>query len=209
MAEKEKKKAKGKSKEEEKAPEKPLRTPPSRLIARYRDEVIPSMMKEHGWKNRNQVPKVEKIVINMGVGEGSRDIKVLESAIKDLQVITGQKPLMTRARKSVAQYKLRTGMPVGTFVTLRGNRMYEFLDRLFNLALPRVRDFQGLNPNAFDGSGNFTFGIVEQLVFPEIDYDEIDRIRGMDITIVTTAGNDMHAIELLRGLGCPFRGMTV
>jgi large subunit ribosomal protein L5 len=145
----------------------------------------------------------------MGVGEGARDIKVLEAAIKDLEIITGQKPNMTRAKTSQAAYKIRTGMPVGTAVTLRGNRMYEFLDKLFNLALPRVRDFQGLNPNSFDGSGNFTFGIREQLVFPEIDYDEIDRVRGMDITIVTTAGNDLHASALLRELGCPFRKETV
>lgn len=184
---------------------KPLRTPTSRLRKQYLEEIIPAMMAEFGFKNRHQVPAIEKVVINLGVGEGSRDIKVLESAMKDLTVITGQKPMMSRARKSVAQYKLREGMPVGTFVTLRGNRMYEFLDRLFNLALPRVRDFQGLNPNAFDGTGNYTFGIQEQLVFPEIDYDDIDRVRGMDITIVTTAKNDVHAQALLRNLGCPFR----
>ncbi|HEX9744367.1 MAG TPA: 50S ribosomal protein L5 [bacterium] len=171
----------------------------------WREEVIPSMLKEFGLGNVHEVPRIEKVVVNLGVGEGSRDIKVLEAAMKDLTIITGQKPVMTRARKSVAQYKLRAGMPVGTFVTLRGNRMYEFLDRLFNLALPRVRDFQGLNPNSFDGTGNYTFGIVEQLVFPEIDYDEIDRIRGMDITIVTSARNDAHAQALLKGLGCPFR----
>ena len=163
------------------------------------------MMKEYGWKNRFEVPRLEKIIISMGVGEGSRDIKVLESAIKDLIIIAGQQPVRTKAKSSVASYKLRAGMPVGTFVTIRGNRMYEFLDKLFSIALPRVRDFQGLNPNSFDGTGNFTMGIREQLVFPEIDYDDVDRVRGMDITIVTTAKNDMHALALLRGLGCPFR----
>ena len=184
---------------------KPLRTPESRLHAKYRQEVVPAMMRKFGWDNPNQVPRVEKVVVNIGVGEASKDIKLLENAIRDLKIITGQAPVSTRARTSVAAYKIRTGMPIGTFVTLRGNRMYEFLDRLFSLALPRVRDFQGLNPNSFDGTGNFTFGIKEQLVFPEIDYDEIDKVRGMDITIVTTAKNDMHAQSLLKNLGCPFR----
>lgn len=187
-------------------PERPLRTPQSRLWKRFREEITPSLMKEFSWKNNHQVPKLDKVVINMGVGEGSRDIKVLEAAIRDIEVITGQKPMMKRARKSVAAYKVRTGMPVGTSITIRGNRMYEFIDKLFNLALPRVRDFQGLNPNSFDGTGNYTFGIREQLVFPEIDYDEVDRVRGMDITIVTTTKNDMYAQALLRELGCPFRG---
>ena len=184
---------------------KPLRTPLSRLRARYREEVVPAMMRQFGWDNPHQVPKVAKVVVNIGVGEASRDIKVLEAAQRDLAIITGQHAVTTKARLSVAAYKIRTGMPIGTFVTLRGNRMYEFLDRLFSLALPRVRDFQGLNPNSFDGTGNFTFGIREQLVFPEIDYDEIDKVRGMDITIVTTAENDIHALALLRNLGCPFR----
>jgi large subunit ribosomal protein L5 len=184
---------------------KPLRTPESRLHARYIAEVVPALMRKFGWKNPNQAPKVEKVVINIGVGEASKDIKMLENAVRDLKIITGQAPVQTRARTSVAAYKIRTGMPIGTFVTLRGNRMYEFLDRLFSLALPRVRDFQGLNPNSFDGTGNFTFGIKEQLVFPEIDYDDIDKVRGMDITIVTTAENDMHALALLKSLGCPFR----
>jgi len=198
-------KGKGKKAKGVKSEGRPERTPQSRLMKRYREEIIASLQKEFGLKNPWEAPRLEKVVVNMGVGEGSRDIKVLESAIKDLEIITGQKPNMTRARTSQAQYKIRTGMPVGTAVTLRGNRMYEFLDKLFNLALPRVRDFQGLNMNSFDGTGNFTFGIREQLVFPEIDYDEIDRVRGMDITIVTTAKNDLHASALLRELGCPFR----
>jgi large subunit ribosomal protein L5 len=198
-------KGKGKGKGEAEKPSRPLRTPKSRLLTQYREEVVPAMMREFGWKNPLEVPRLEKVIISMGVGEGSRDIKILESAGKDLTVISGQRPVVTKARKSVASYKLRTGMPVGTFVTLRGNRMYEFVDKLFSIALPRVRDFQGISPNSFDGTGNFTMGIREQLVFPEIDYDEIDRVRGMDITIVTTAKNDMHALALLRGLGCPFR----
>lgn len=201
----------GKSKSDKKettAGGRPLRTPQSRLLKRYREEVVPSMMRQFGWTNPHQVPKIDKVVVSIGVGDAARDIKLLENAMKDLAIITGQRPVMTRARKSVASYKIRTGMPIGTFVTLRGNRMYEFLDRLFSLALPRVRDFQGLNPNSFDGTGNFTFGIREQLVFPEIDYDEIDRVRGMDITIVTTAKNDLHALSLLKGLGCPFRGTS-
>jgi large subunit ribosomal protein L5 len=198
-------KGKGKGKGEAEKPSRPLRTPKSRLLTQDREEVVPAMMREFGWKNPLEVPRLEKVIISMGVGEGSRDIKILESAGKDLTVISGQRPVVTKARKSVASYKLRTGMPVGTFVTLRGNRMYEFVDKLFSIALPRVRDFQGISPNSFDGTGNFTMGIREQLVFPEIDYDEIDRVRGMDITIVTTAKNDMHALALLRGLGCPFR----
>jgi large subunit ribosomal protein L5 len=211
MAEKDKnkKKSKGKKKADEKPETSPLRTPQSRLLKKYREEMTPVLQKEFGWNNHHQVPRLEKIVINMGVGEGAREFKVLESAIYDLQIITGQKPLITRAKTSQAAYKIRTNMPVGTAVTLRGNRMYEFLDKLFNIALPRVRDFQGLNPNSFDGTGNFTFGIREQLVFPEIDYDEIDRVRGMDITIVTSAKNDQHAYALLRELGCPFRREAV
>jgi len=184
---------------------KPTRTPPSRLLIKYREQVVPAMMKEFNWKNPHQVPKIEKVVVSMGVGDGARDIKVLEAAKRDLAVITGQAAVITKARKSVAAYKIRTGMPIGTFVTLRGNRMYEFLDRLFSLALPRVRDFQGINPNSFDGTGNLTFGIREQLVFPEVRYDEIDRVRGMDITICTTAKNDAQAYALLKYLGCPFR----
>jgi len=185
--------------------ERPLMTPQSRLLKRYREEVVPTLMKEFNWDNPYQAPRVEKVVVSMGVGEGARDIKILEAAMQDLIIIAGQRPVMTRARTSQAAYKIRTGMPIGTMVTLRGNRMYEFLDKLFSLALPRVRDFQGLDPNSMDGTGNFTFGIREQLVFPEIDYDEIDRVRGMDITITTTSRNDIHALALLRELGCPFR----
>ncbi len=205
MAEKTKEKKKGDGKKAEKPATRPLKTPQSRLWKRYREEIVPALMKEFGWGNRWQVPRLEKIVLNLGVGEAARDIKHLEAAMYDLQIITGQKAVISRARTSQAAYKIRTGMPIGTMVTLRGNRMYEFLDKLFSIALPRVRDFQGLNMNSFDGTGNFTFGIKEQLVFPEIDYDEIDRVRGMDISIVTTAKNDMHAAALLRELGCPFR----
>jgi len=208
MAEKTKtkeKKKKGDGKKAESPPTRPLKTPQSRLWKRYRDEIVPALMKEFGWGNRWQAPRLEKVVINLGVGEAARDIKHLEGAMYDLQIITGQKAVISRARTSQAAYKIRTGMPIGTMVTLRGNRMYEFLDKLFSIALPRVRDFQGLNMNSFDGTGNFTFGIKEQLVFPEIDYDEIDHVRGMDISIVTTAKNDMHAAALLRELGCPFR----
>jgi large subunit ribosomal protein L5 len=181
--------------------------PPSspRMLVMYREKVIPQMMKEFGWGNPNRVPDVEMVIINIGIGEGARDIKQIEASIEDIRVITGQQPVITRARKSVAQYKLRAGMPIGLKVTLRGRRMYHFLDKLFNLALPRVRDFQGLNPNSFDGRGNFTLGLKEQLVFPEIDYDKVARVRGMDITIITSARNDIEAAHLLRALGCPLR----
>jgi len=188
---------------EETKPAGPLAPP--RMLVLYREKVVPQMMKEFGWTNPNRVPRVEKVVINIGIGEGSRDIKLIEAAHEDLKVITGQHALTTRARKSVAQYKLRAGMPIGLMVTLRGRRMYHFLDKLFNLALPRVRDFQGLNPNSFDGRGSFTMGLKEQLVFPEIDYDKVAKVRGMDITIVTSADNDVEAAGLLRGLGCPLR----
>lgn len=177
----------------------------SRLRMLYKDKVIPEMMKEFEWKNPHQVPKLEKVVINMGVGEGSRDIKLIEGAVVDLTIITGQKPVLTRARNSVAQFKIRTGMPVGLMVTIRGNMMYHFLEKLFTIALPRVRDFQGLNSNSFDGHGNYTLGIREQIVFPEISYNDITKVRGMDITIVTSAGNDAEARSLLRNLGCPLR----
>lgn len=177
----------------------------SRLKKLYFEKVVPEMMKEFGWTNPNQVPRLEKVVLNMGVGEGSRDIKVIEAAMKDLAMITGQRPVITRAKKSVAAYKIRTGMPIGTAVTLRGSLMYHFLDKLFTIALPRVRDFSGLNPNSFDGHGNYTIGIREQIVFPEISYDEISKVRGLDITIVTTAKNDAEARSLLIHLGCPIR----
>jgi len=177
----------------------------SRLKTMYFEKAVPEMMKEFGWKNPNQVPRLEKVILNMGVGEGSRDIKIIEASMKDLSMITGQRPVVTRAKKSVAAFKIRTGMPVGTAVTLRGILMYHFLDKLFAIALPRVRDFSGLNPNSFDGHGNYTMGIKEQIVFPEISYDEVTKIRGLDITIVTTADNDAEAKSLLTHLGCPIR----
>jgi large subunit ribosomal protein L5 len=177
----------------------------SRLKANFRGKVIPDMMKEFGWTNSHQVPRLEKIILNMGVGEGSRDIKLIEAAIKDMSSISGQKPIITRARNSVAQFKIRTGMPVGIMVTMRGELMYHFLEKFFTIALPRVRDFQGLSPNSFDGHGNYTLGIKEQIVFPEISYDEITKVRGLDITIVTSAKNDAEAKSLLKHLGCPFR----
>ena len=162
-------------------------------------------MKKFGYKNKLQVPRIEKVVINMGVGEAKDNPKVLESAVNDLTIISGQKPIVTRAKKSVAAFKIREGMPIGCKVTLRGERMYDFIDRLINLALPRVRDFRGVNPDAFDGRGNYALGIKEQLIFPEIEYDKIDKIRGMDVIFVTTANTDEEARELLRLFGMPFR----
>jgi large subunit ribosomal protein L5 len=201
-----KKKADAKKDKEEKAEPKPfVQLTPPRMLMLFREKVIPQMLKEFSWSNPNRVPRIDHVTINIGIGEGSRDIKQIEASIEDIRVITGQQPVITRARKSVAQYKLRAGMPVGLKVTLRGRRMWHFLDKLFNLAMPRVRDFQGLNPNSFDGRGNFTMGLKEQLVFPEIDYDKVARVRGMDITIVTSARNDVEAAHLLRGLGCPLR----
>jgi large subunit ribosomal protein L5 len=174
-----------------------------RLKTRYREQIVPEMMKDFNWSNPHRVPRLEKICLNMGVGEGSRNIKVLEEAIEDLTTIASQKPLMTRARKSIAGFKLREGMPVGCFVTLRGTRMFDFLDKLVSIALPRIRDFQGLNSNSFDGHGNFTLGITEQLVFPEVRYDDITAIRGLDVTLVTTAKNDEEALALLTKFGMP------
>mgnify|MGYP003761299435 CR=1 FL=1 len=176
-----------------------------RLRETYENEIVDAMMQRFGYKNKMEVPKIEKIVINMGVGEAKENVKVLDSAMQDLQLIAGQKPIMTRAKKSIANFKLREEMPVGCKVTLRGARMYEFADRLINLALPRVRDFRGVNPNAFDGRGNYSLGIREQLIFPEIEYDKIDKVRGMDVIIVTTAKTDEEARELLRLFGMPFR----
>lgn len=178
----------------------------SRKKVEYKEEVIPLMKERFGYGNDLQVPRLEKIVVNMGVGEGAHDPKIIDAAMKDLSAVTGQKPRLNRAKKSVAGFKLRAGMSVGCKVTLRGNRMYEFLDRLISLAIPRVRDFRGLNPKAFDGRGNFTMGLDEQLVFPEIDYDDIDKLRGMDITVVTTADTDEEGLALLDALGMPFRG---
>jgi large subunit ribosomal protein L5 len=183
--------------------------PPSseipRLKARYRAEIVPALQSEFEIANIMQVPGLTKIVVNMGVGEAARDSKLIEGAIKDLTAITGQKPSVTKARKSIAQFKLREGMPIGAHVTLRGDRMWEFLDRLLSLALPRIRDFRGLSSQQFDGRGNYTFGLTEQVMFHEIDQDRIDRSRGMDITVVTTAANDDEGRALLRHLGFPFK----
>jgi large subunit ribosomal protein L5 len=176
-----------------------------RLKTRYREEILPALKAEFDIQNVMQVPGLTKIVVNMGVGEAARDSKLIEGAVRDLTAITGQKPLVTKARKSIAQFKLREGMPIGAHTTLRGDRMWEFLDRLLSLALPRIRDFRGLNPNQFDGRGNYTFGLTEQVMFHEIDQDKIDRSRGMDITIVTTATNDEQGRALLKQLGFPFK----
>ncbi|KRA38240.1 MULTISPECIES: 50S ribosomal protein L5 [unclassified Nocardioides] len=176
-----------------------------RLKTRYREEILPALRTEFEIANVMQVPGLTKIVVNMGVGEAARDSKLIEGAIRDLTAITGQKPSVTKARKSIAQFKLREGMPIGTHVTLRGDRMWEFLDRLLSLALPRIRDFRGLSPKQFDGRGNYTFGLTEQVMFHEIDQDKVDRQRGMDITIVTTATNDEQGRALLKHLGFPFK----
>jgi len=176
-----------------------------RLKTRYREEIIPSLRSEFEIANVMQVPGLTKIVVNMGVGEAARDSKLIEGAVRDLTAITGQKPQITKARKSIAQFKLREGMPIGAHVTLRGDRMWEFLDRLLSLALPRIRDFRGLSPKQFDGRGNYTFGLTEQVMFHEIDQDRVDRSRGMDITIVTTATNDDEGRALLKQLGFPFK----
>ena len=177
----------------------------SRLKELYSAEIKDAMMKKFGYKNVMQIPKLEKIVINMGVGEARENAKVLDAAVKDLETISGQKVVVTRAKKSVANFKLREGMPIGCKVTLRGDKMYEFTDRLVNLALPRVRDFRGVNPDAFDGRGNYALGITEQLIFPEIEYDKVDKVRGMDIIFVTTANTDEEARELLTLFGMPFK----
>jgi len=176
-----------------------------RLKTRYREEILPALRTEFDIANVMQVPGLTKIVVNMGVGEAARDSKLIEGAIRDLTAITGQKPAVTKARKSIAQFKLREGMPIGAHVTLRGDRMWEFLDRLLSLALPRIRDFRGLSPKQFDGRGNYTFGLTEQVMFHEINQDKIDRSRGMDITIVTTATNDDEGRALLKQLGFPFK----
>ena len=177
----------------------------SRLKEQYITEIAPAMQKKFGYENVMQIPKLDKIVVNMGVGEAKENAKLLESAVADMQLITGQKPVLTKAKKSIANFKIREGMNIGCKVTLRGEKMYEFADRLINLALPRVRDFRGVNPNAFDGRGNYALGIKEQLIFPEIEYDKVDRTRGMDITFVTTAGNNENAFALLSALGFPFK----
>ncbi len=178
----------------------------SRLHERYRNEVIPALMKRFGYKNPMAVPKLAKVVVNIGLGEASQNIKLLDVAALELAQITGQKPIITRAKKSIANFKIRKGMPIGCCVTLRGERMYEFVDRLCNIVLPRVRDFKGLGTNAFDGRGNYTLGLRDQLVFPEIDYTRVDKIKGMNITLTTTARNDEEGRELLKQLGVPLRG---
>jgi large subunit ribosomal protein L5 len=176
-----------------------------RLKTRYQTEIVPALREEFGFGNIMQVPGLTKIVVNMGVGEAARDAKLIDGAVRDLSIITGQKPSVARARKSIAQFKLREGMPIGAHTTLRGDRMWEFLDRLLSIALPRIRDFRGLSPRQFDGRGNYTFGLTEQLMFHEIDPDRVDRQRGMDITVVTTATNDAEGRSLLRRLGFPFK----
>lgn len=177
----------------------------ARLKEKYTNEIVPSLMSKFNYTSIMQVPKVEKIIINMGVGEAVANAKTLDSAVEDLQIIAGQKPVVTRAKKSIAGFKLREGMPIGAKVTLRGERMYHFLDKLMNVSLPRVRDFRGISSKAFDGRGNYTLGLKEQLIFPEIEYDKIDKVRGMDIVIVTSAKTDEEARELLTQMGMPFR----
>ena len=176
-----------------------------RLRNKYKDEIVPQLMKDFGFKNVMQVPKLDRIVVNMGLGEAVQNAKLIESAAEELKAITGRKPIITRAKKSIASFKLREGMPIGVMVTLRGEQMYDFLDRLVSLALPRTRDFKGISPKAFDGRGNYTLGIREQIVFPEINYDKIDRIKGMNVTLVTTAETDEQGRALLKSLGMPFR----
>ncbi|GIU82119.1 MAG: 50S ribosomal protein L5 [Acidobacteria bacterium] len=177
----------------------------ARLKEKYKNEVAPALAKEFGIKNPMAIPKLEKIVINMGLGEAISNPKVLDVAVEELKAITGQKPVITKAKKSIASFKLRQGMRIGAMVTLRGDRMYEFLDRLISIALPRVRDFKGLSPKSFDGRGNYTLGLREQIIFPEVDFNKVDKIRGMNISIVTTAKTDELGLALLKGLGMPFR----
>ncbi|HEY6120694.1 MAG TPA: 50S ribosomal protein L5 [Pyrinomonadaceae bacterium] len=177
----------------------------ARLKERYQKEIGPAVAKEFGIRNPMAIPRVDKIVINMGMGEAIANAKILDTAADELRAVTGQKPVVTKAKKSIASFKLRQGMPIGVMVTLRGDRMYEFLDRLVSVALPRVRDFRGVSPKAFDGRGNYTIGVREQLIFPEIDFNKVDKLRGMNISIVTTARNDEQARALLKGLGMPFR----
>jgi len=176
-----------------------------RLKSRYRSEIAPALKTQFGFKNPMQIPTLVKIVVNMGVGDAARDSNLIEGAVRDLATITGQKPQVTKSRKSIAQFKLREGQPIGAHVTIRGDRMWEFADRLLSISLPRIRDFRGLSPKQFDGKGNYTFGLTEQVVFPEIEQDKVDRPRGMDITIVTTAKNDEEGRALLKALGFPFR----
>src|SRR5580765_6797197 len=180
-----------------------------RIKQKFRDEATPALQQELGLTNVMQVPRLDKIVVNMGVGEALKDGRMLDAAVEDLTIITGQKPVITKARKSIAGFKLREGQPIGAKVTLRGDRMWEFIDRLVAIAIPRIRDFRGLNPNAFDGHGDYTLGLTEQLIFPEIDYDKVLQVRGMDITVVTTARNDDDGRALLVALGFPFEGIPM
>ncbi|MFT3708548.1 MAG: 50S ribosomal protein L5 [Archangium sp.] len=182
-----------------------LEAKPARLKLRYRKEIVAGLMKELGLKNPMEVPKIEKIVVNMGLGEALANNKLLESAVDQMNAITGQKPVITRSRKAIANFKLREGQAIGAMVTLRGDRMYEFLDRLISVALPRVRDFKGISPKAFDGRGNYTLGVREQIIFPEINYDQIEKVKGLNVSIVTTAKNDEHGLALLKAIGLPFR----
>ena len=203
MAETAKKKGEKAPKPEAKSPAAPKS--PSRLRERYHREMVPALMKRFGFKNLFQVPRPVKVIINMGLGEAVENVKVIDSAVGELATITGQRPVVTRAKKSEAGFKLRTGMPIGCKVTLRGDRMYEFLDRFLNIALPRIRDFRGVSPHSFDGRGNYALGVKEQVIFPEIKYDKVDMVRGMDVCIHTTAQNDEEARALLEQLGFPFR----
>lgn len=182
-----------------------LEAKPARLKLRYRKEIVPALMKDLGLKNPMEVPKIEKIVVNMGLGEALANNKLLESAVDQMNAITAQKPVITRSRKAIANFKLREGQAIGAMVTLRGDRMYEFLDRLISVALPRVRDFKGISPKAFDGRGNYTLGVREQIIFPEINYDQIEKVKGLNISIVTSAKNDEHGLALLKAFGVPFR----
>ncbi len=203
MAEKRKKKAEAEPEAEQRAPAAPKG--PSRLRERYRRDMVPALIKRFGYKNVFQVPRPVKVIINMGLGEAVGNVKVIDNAVGELATITGQRPVVTRAKKSEAGFKLRTGMPIGCKVTLRGDRMYEFLDRFLNIALPRIRDFRGVSPHSFDGRGNYALGVREQLIFPEIKYDKVDMVRGMDVCIHTSARNDEEARGLLEQLGFPFR----
>jgi large subunit ribosomal protein L5 len=205
------KEKKGRKKEEAKKVgfaaniEEGLKVGPARLKLRFRKEGVPALMKEFGFKNPNQVPRLQKIVVNMGLGEALANNKILESAVEQLAAITGQKPVITRARKSIANFKLREGQAIGCAVTLRADRMYEFMDRLIAVALPRVRDFKGVSPKAFDGNGNYTLGVREQIIFPEINYDQIEKVKGLNISFVTTAQDDEQGLALMRHFGMPFR----
>ena len=177
----------------------------ARLREFYNKEVVPAMIKEFKYKNRMQVPKLERIVLNMGLGEAVKDVKIVDAAVRDMTMISGQKPVVTKAKKSIATYKLRAGMPIGCMVTLRGEKMYEFFDRFVNFSVPRIRDFKGMSDKSFDGRGNFTIGVKEQIIFPEIEYDKIDKIRGLNVTICTTSDSDEEAKAFLKNMGLPFR----